>query len=136
MRISDWSSDVCSSDLRGDVMRGEEVQLLGAAAVGMVPPDSLLCQPGTHCKWAWMKNGALADFVTAMTGELFALLKEHALIGQAMTGPVAADAAFGEGVAEAGRDDRPGGQVGGRAGRVPGRRAAGTARGGERRGGE
>src|SRR3546814_3582995 len=70
-------------------MRGEEVQLLGAAAVGMVPPDSLLCQPGTHCKWAWMKNGALADFVTAMTGELFALLKEHALIGQEMIGAVA-----------------------------------------------
>src|SRR3546814_1406071 len=31
-----------SVDGRGDVMRGEEVQLLGAAAVGMVPPDSLL----------------------------------------------------------------------------------------------
>src|SRR3546814_11182889 len=85
-----------SGDGSGDGRRGEEVQWLGAAAVGMVPPDSLLCQPGTHCKWAWMKNGALADFVTAMTGELFALLKEHALIGQEMTGAVADDAAFGE----------------------------------------
>src|SRR3546814_13250510 len=70
-----------SVDGRGDVMRGEEVQLLGAAAVGMVPPDSLLCPPRTHRKWAWMKNGALAAFVTPMPGELFALLTDHALTG-------------------------------------------------------
>ncbi|RIA37437.1 2-dehydro-3-deoxygalactonokinase [Hephaestia caeni] len=112
---------------RGDVMRGEEVQLLGAAAAGMVPPDSLLCQPGTHCKWAWMKDGALADFVTAMTGELFALLKAHALIGQEMTGAVADDTAFGEGVADAGRDDLLGALFGVRAASVLGLRVAGTA---------
>ena len=35
-----------------DVMRGEEVQLLGAFAAGMVPADSLVCHPGTHNKWA------------------------------------------------------------------------------------
>src|SRR5688572_1531088 len=29
-----------------DVMRGEEVQLLGAFAAGMVPADSLVCHPG------------------------------------------------------------------------------------------
>ena len=37
---------------RGDVMRGEEVQLLGAVAAGLAPENGLLCQPGTHCKWA------------------------------------------------------------------------------------
>ena len=67
---------------RGDVMRGEEVQLLGAISAGLAPPDALLCQPGTHCKWAWMRDGAIARFVTAMTGEMFALLRNHALIGQ------------------------------------------------------
>src|SRR3546814_2862040 len=107
-------------------MRGEEVQLLGAAAVGMVPPDSMLCQPGTHCKWAWMKNGALADFVTAMTGELFALLKEHELIGQEMTGAVADDAACGVGVADAGREALLGARYGGCAASVLGLRAGGT----------
>ncbi len=116
-----------SVDGRGDVMRGEEVQLLGAAAAAIVPPDSLLCQPGTHCKWAWMKGGALADFVTAMTGELFALLKGHALIGHEMTGAVADDAAFGEGVADAGRDDLLGALFGVRAASVLGLRAPGTA---------
>ncbi len=33
---------------RQDVMRGEEVQLLGAVAAGLAPADALLCQPGTH----------------------------------------------------------------------------------------
>src|SRR5687767_11113186 len=36
---------------RADVMRGEEVQLLGAVAAGMMPPDGLVCHPGTHNKW-------------------------------------------------------------------------------------
>src|SRR3546814_18628078 len=84
------------------------------------PPRSTrtdtLC-PYTTLFRSWMKNGALADFVTAMTGELFALLKEHALIGQEMTGAVADDAAFGEGVADAGRDDLLGALFGVRADR-------------------
>jgi 2-dehydro-3-deoxygalactonokinase len=63
-----------------DVMRGEEVQLLGAVAAGLVPADSLLAQPGTHCKWVEMQDGKVADFVTAMTGELFALLRKHGLL--------------------------------------------------------
>ena len=83
---------------RSDVMRGEEVQLLGAVAAGLASPDALLCQPGTHCKWATMTGGVLVDFATAMTGELFALLKNHALIGAQMHGEVTDGAAFREGV--------------------------------------
>lgn len=90
---------------RGDVMRGEEVQLLGAVAAGLVPPDALLCQPGTHCKWARMANGGVQGFVTAMTGEMFALLRDHALIGREMIAPPRDDAAFLEGVAESARGD-------------------------------
>lgn len=93
------------ADGRGDVMRGEEVQLLGAIAAGMAPADALLCQPGTHCKWAWMKDGALSSFVTAMTGEMFSLLKTHALIGQEMGGAVTVGDAFGAGVREGARSD-------------------------------
>ena len=90
---------------RGDVMRGEEVQLLGAVVAGLAPPDALLCQPGTHCKWARVADGALVDFATAMTGELFALLKDHALIGAAMHGDVADGAAFRDGVARSAEGD-------------------------------
>lgn len=92
-------------DGRGDVMRGEEVQLLGAVAAGLVPADGLLCQPGTHCKWAWLSEAAISRFVTSMTGELFWLLKDHALIGRDMRGAVGPDAAFTAGVAEAKKGD-------------------------------
>lgn len=90
---------------RADVMRGEEVQLLGATATGMAPADGLLCQPGTHCKWARMAGGAIAGFASAMTGELFALLRDHALIGAAMTGGVADGTAFRDGVARSAEGD-------------------------------
>lgn len=93
------------ADGRGDVMRGEEVQFLGAVAGGLVPDDALLCQPGTHAKWARMGGGAILDFTTAMTGEMYALLHRHALIGAAMTGTVADGAAFRDGVADAAKGD-------------------------------
>lgn len=88
-----------------DVMRGEEVQLLGAVAAGMVPADALLCQPGTHCKWAWMRDGRIVRFVTAMTGELFALLRGHGLLAPQLGGVVTDGAAFRAGVAEGARRD-------------------------------
>jgi 2-dehydro-3-deoxygalactonokinase len=86
---------------RGDVMRGEEVQLLGSLAAGLAPPDALLCQPGTHCKWAHMAGERIAGFRTAMTGELFALLRQHSLLADFLDGEVAADDAFRAGLAEA-----------------------------------
>jgi 2-dehydro-3-deoxygalactonokinase len=93
------------ADGRGDVMRGEEVQFLGAVAGGLVPAHGLLCQPGTHNKWARIDGGVLVDFTTAMTGEMFALLQRHALIGAAMTGTVTDGAAFRDGVAESAKGD-------------------------------
>lgn len=90
---------------RADVMRGEEVQLLGAAAAGLVPPDALLCQPGTHCKWVEMADGAIARFTTAMTGELFALLRTHGVLAAQLGDTVTLGDAFREGVAEGGRRD-------------------------------
>lgn len=90
---------------RADVMRGEEVQLLGAVAAGLVPPDALLCQPGTHCKWATMERGEIARFTTAMTGEVFALLRAHGLLAAQLGGDVADGPAFREGVAEGAKRD-------------------------------
>lgn len=84
-----------------DVMRGEEVQLLGAVAAGLVPADGLMCQPGTHCKWARLTGGAVVDFCTRMTGEMFALLRRHSLLGPMMAGAVTDGPAFRDGVAAA-----------------------------------
>lgn len=87
---------------RGDVMRGEEVQLLGSVPAGLAPSDALLCQPGTHCKWAWIADGRVDRFRTTITGEMFALLRAHSLLADFLKGEVADGAAFREGVAAAG----------------------------------
>ena len=83
---------------RADVMRGEEVQLLGALAAGMIGPDTKVCHPGTHAKWALIEGGALATFKTLMTGEIFAMLRRHSLLAGPLTGDVSPDEAFQEGV--------------------------------------
>ena len=92
-------------DGRADVMRGEEVQLLGAVAAGLVPSDALLCHPGTHCKWVAMTDARVTGFTTAMTGELFALLKKHSVLAPQLVAPVTPGPAFLAGVEEGGRRD-------------------------------
>lgn len=74
-----------------DVMRGEEVQVLGAVAAGLVPADALICHPGTHAKWIRVEGGAIASFRTMMTGELFSLLQRHSILADQLRGDVAAD---------------------------------------------
>jgi 2-dehydro-3-deoxygalactonokinase len=81
-------------DGRADVMRGEEVQLLGAAAAGLVDPDALVCHPGTHNKWAVLRDARIESFRTVMTGELFSLLKEHSILADMLKGEVADNDAF------------------------------------------
>lgn len=90
---------------RVDVMRGEEVQLLGAAAAATVPADALLCQPGTHCKWATLQDAAITRFTTTMTGELFALLRSHGLLARQLGGVVVPGPAFLAGVVEGSQRD-------------------------------
>ena len=107
---------------RPDVMRGEEVQLLGAVAAGLVPADSLLAQPGTPCKWVEMRDGRIADFVTAMTGELFALLRKHGLLASQLGGEVTLGDAFLEGVEEGKRQDLAASLFGIRAAKMLGQR--------------
>lgn len=117
---------------RVDVMRGEEVQLLGAVAVGSVPSDALVVQPGTHAKWAIIENGQLVDFTTAMTGELFALLRNHSILAPDLQGTVEVGAAFRDGVAASGRHDLAAALFGIRAHNLMGQRiedAAGFASG-------
>jgi len=65
-----------------DVMRGEETQVCGALAVAPeLADDALVVLPGTHSKWCAVRDGRLASFQTFMTGELFAVLRDHSLLG-------------------------------------------------------
>lgn len=88
-------------DNRADVMRGEEVQLLGAVAAGLVDPTALVCHPGTHNKWVTLRGGKIASFRTVMTGELFSLLKQHSILSDLLQGDVAANDAFKQGARRA-----------------------------------
>lgn len=68
-------------DGQDDVMRGEETQLWGAA----LAPGSCCVLPGTHAKWAWLgEGGAVRAFQTFMTGELYAVLVQHSILGRLM----------------------------------------------------
>jgi 2-dehydro-3-deoxygalactonokinase len=80
-----------------DVMRGEETQILGAGVT-----NGCVVLPGTHSKWARVVDGAVRSFATQMTGELFALLRKHSVLGRLMPEADGDDpAAFARGVAAA-----------------------------------
>lgn len=88
-----------------DVMRGEETQLMGWLAEH---PDRrsgrrVICHPGTHAKWMVVEDGRLVRFVTAMTGELFAVLGKHSVLKN--EAPADDMAAFDQGLAAAGEGD-------------------------------
>lgn len=82
----------------GDVMRGEEVQLFGLVRMDPAAATSTVCHPGTHTKWARLEQGRVARFRTAMTGELFALMRDHSILAPMLKQPVAADSTFLAGV--------------------------------------
>ncbi|WP_291390022.1 2-dehydro-3-deoxygalactonokinase, partial [Devosia sp.] len=77
---------VCLRDLGAeDVMRGEETQLLGLSA--LVPGFSgLAVMPGTHSKWAMLEGTRLTRFSSAMTGEIFELLRTHSVLRHSLGG--------------------------------------------------
>lgn len=89
-----------------DLMRGEETQVLGALQLEPgLAAQACLVLPGTHSKWAQVQDGRVAGFATQMTGELFALLRQHSVLGRLMPAESGTSAeAFDQGVAAA-RDD-------------------------------
>lgn len=93
---------VSCNDGRGipDVIRGEEVQIFGAAGSAL-SEESIFIIPGTHSKWVVAGKGRISRFATFMTGEMFAVLKGHSILGRMMRGDGVDEAAFGRGVAEA-----------------------------------
>ncbi len=85
-------------DGRPDVMRGEECQLYG---LWLQTQAGRLCVlPGTHSKWAQIRDGGLAGFRTYLTGEVFAQLCASGTLAQLMRpGAPHDDAAFQRGLA-------------------------------------
>ncbi|CCD93411.1 2-dehydro-3-deoxygalactonokinase (2-keto-3-deoxy-galactonokinase) (2-oxo-3-deoxygalactonate kinase) [Bradyrhizobium sp. ORS 375] len=84
---------------RPDVMRGEETQLLGVTEADFT---GIVCIPGTHSKWIRIENGAVVEFATYMTGELFAVISEHSILKHAVEAEAAEDkSGFAAGLASA-----------------------------------
>jgi len=65
-----------------DVMRGEETQIFGALILddALREGSQLLVLPGTHSKWVDVQGGVIVRFRTALTGEMFALLRDHSIL--------------------------------------------------------
>jgi 2-dehydro-3-deoxygalactonokinase len=94
-----------------NVMRGEETQIVGALASDAIAgaARTLVGLPGTHAKWAVVQGERIESFHTFMTGELYAALRDHTILGRTMTEPAAPDTqAFLRGVTVAKHAHRAG----------------------------
>lgn len=82
-----------------DVMRGEETQILGALRLHpeLGRGRHVICLPGTHAKWVALEDGAVVQFQTALSGELFELLRRHSVLARD-GGEVAVNDAFRRGL--------------------------------------
>ncbi|MGK6351449.1 2-dehydro-3-deoxygalactonokinase [Parapedobacter sp. DT-150] len=73
-----------------DVMRGEETQLVGLAAMDRpfnAAGEAVCIFPGTHSKHVHVVAGKMVDFATFMTGEVFHLMAHQSILKGAITIP-------------------------------------------------
>lgn len=65
-----------------DVLRGEETLVFGWLALDPARQSGrhLVCQPGTHGKWLVVEDGRIVRFLSAFTGELYAVLSAHSIL--------------------------------------------------------
>lgn len=87
-----------------EVMRGEETQVMGVPA--LLRDGGIACLPGTHSKWVRVDGGRITGFTTHMTGEAFAALRGHTILGRMMRDGPADGAPFDAGLS---RSAEPGG---------------------------
>ena len=66
-----------------DVMRGEETQVFGALQL-LGLRDATLVLPGTHSKWVTVTDQRITDFSSWMTGEFYALLRQHSILSRTL----------------------------------------------------
>ncbi|MBC5784327.1 2-dehydro-3-deoxygalactonokinase [Ramlibacter sp. USB13] len=94
----------CEADGVPDVMRGEEVQVFGAMAL-LGAQHGTFVLPGTHSKWVRVDAGRVQSFATCMSGEFYALLRQHSILARTLPQDDGAldEAAFVRGVQHAQR---------------------------------
>ena len=70
-----------------NVMRGEETQVLGVLATldrAAQAQPLLIGLPGSHSKWVQVVDASIVHFDTFMTGEVYAALCAHTILGRTM----------------------------------------------------
>jgi 2-dehydro-3-deoxygalactonokinase len=89
----------CEHDGVPDVMRGEEIKVFGALDLLGVDAAQVVL-PGTHSKWASVRGGRIESFSTVMSGEFYALLRQHSILARTLPAEDGAleTAAFDRGV--------------------------------------
>ena len=86
-----------SPTITHDVIRGEETQVIGSLGSGATQ----VVTRGTHCKWINVVGNRISGFATYMTGESFAVYKEHSILGRLMKEAPEDEGAFKRGVEKA-----------------------------------
>ena len=83
-----------------DVMRGEETQVFGALQL-LGLNNARIVLPGTHSKWVTVSKQRVTGFSTWMTGEFYALLRQHSILARTLPPDETThdDEAFEQGVA-------------------------------------
>ncbi|HYD60067.1 MAG TPA: 2-dehydro-3-deoxygalactonokinase [Noviherbaspirillum sp.] len=79
-----------------DIMRGEETHVLGALELGADGGWFLL--PGAHSRWVHVNGGRITEFITFMTGELYALLARHGSLATIISSQDSVAEAFANGL--------------------------------------
>ena len=89
-----------SATLGHDVMRSEEAQVFGSLESGA----RHFVTPGTHSKWIDVEKRRIVNFTTYVTGEVFAVLRAHSILGRLMTADDDDEETFLKGVSKAAAD--------------------------------
>lgn len=93
-----------------EVMRGEETQIVGvldrlvadeAQREGAVVQEAWACLPGSHSKWARIRDRRIVAYRTYLSGEAFAALRGGTILGRMMTDGPHDPAGFARGLARA-----------------------------------
>lgn len=74
----------CESAGTPDVMRGEETKAFGVMKLAALA-DGVIVMPGTHCKWVRARGGRIESFASFMTGEFYAVLRQHSILSRTMS---------------------------------------------------
>jgi 2-dehydro-3-deoxygalactonokinase len=96
-----------------NVMRGEETQVFGALSIAPdifgAAGEGIVVLPGTHSKWVHVQEGRIVSFLTFMTGEMYAVLRQHSILGRLMQDEGALDPqGFDRGLSEAAEENAGG----------------------------